>query len=115
MDEIVRQEVDRLKENISNSQSYMEYQRLKKEIQKRPDLYEGIKALRKEQYQLQINEENHSLENISRLWQEHSKVLHHDLARHYLNSEIKICKMISKIREEVLDMVDLGEITFVEG
>lgn len=97
-----------LTDAIRSSQAYMDFERVKEEIGKNPELRAQLNQFRRKNYELQ-NEKSGSdwyevVENFEKQNEEFRK---NPLVEEFLSNELELCRMIQKINQAIVDVVQL--------
>lgn len=94
-------------EAIRNSDEYIEYKRLEKIIDMDPNLRRLVDDFRKENFELQNNEEiEDMLEASAELNRRYADMRARRMVNRYLTSEICLCRLVEDVCRAVVDAVD---------
>ena len=114
MNYLLEEEINQLKENIYHTKTYILFQQAARQLEEYPELKKRVQAFRKDNYYFQIRGEGQSLEGLRNLWEDYEDILNHHVASQYITCEINLCRMIANIRDQLLEILDLEDVSFVE-
>lgn len=93
---------------ICKSQAYLDFERAKKEIGKNPELRAQLNQFRRRNYELQ-NEKSGSdwYETVDDFEKQNEEFRKNPLVEEFLSNELELCRMIQKINQAIVDVVQL--------
>ncbi len=107
-------ETKALVDSIKNGQIYKDYQECKARID--DDLREKVDAFRKNSFEIQINQNYGSYnayEQLIKLTDENEQILSDPDVKNFLDAELKLSKLLSKIYNCIYEAIDF-DISFLE-
>lgn len=105
----VEKETALLIKEIHRSSEYHQYHRLKKKLSADPQLRDKVDSYRRQCFFLQNKEyEENDLQKIDQLQRDNQQLLDVALVREFLISEQELCRMTSKIMNQITQAVNIG-------
>lgn len=104
----VARRTQELTEAIRSSQAYMDFERAKKEIRENPELRAQLNQFRRKNYELQ-NEKSGSdwYEVVDDFEKQNEEFRKNPLVEEFLSNELELCRMIQRINQSIVDVVQL--------
>lgn len=107
MDHTVEECTRALLEAVRNSEEYKNYEKIKAEIEGKPEARKKVDDFRQKAYLLQSsNSSIDLLDEMNRLAFERQELRKDRLVTEYLSSELSLCRMLQRISMEVMNVTD---------
>ncbi|MDO5344469.1 MAG: YlbF family regulator [Lachnospiraceae bacterium] len=108
MDHTVEACTRALLEAIRNSQEYKNFEKIKEDMEGKPEERKKVDDFRRKAYLLQnSNSSIDLLDEMNRLAFERQEMRKDRLAAEYLSCELSLCRMLQKISMEVMNVTDI--------
>lgn len=98
---------------IKESNEFIEYQVLLKNVMQDPALYDKINEIRKKSLSLQFSNDLNLIEESDKLYSEYEQVLRNPLVNNFFSAEQIFCKMIRDMNDKIMGSLDV-DIEFLE-
>ena len=99
---------EQLLDAVRNSEAYLNFEHMKKEIAGHPELRAELDEFRRKVYLMQNSSEAYNLmDELADLHKEKERLYLNPLIGEYLNAELHVCRMLQKISMKVLSVADL--------
>ncbi len=107
MEEVARCTIE-LQKAIQNSSAYEDYRKALELLKENPELKHKVDEFRGKNYQLQNSADDLDyFEEIEKLEREYREIRKHPLASSYLDKELTLCRMVQRVEEKLVGMIDL--------
>lgn len=104
---IVVKAVDKLVEEIKQSDTYVEYDFQRDKLKKQPELFARVKEYRQRNFDLQNSEQGEDLfEKIDAFEREYEDFLAIPLVEDFLNAEVAFCRMMQEVNMRITAELD---------
>ncbi len=103
----IERELYQLVEAVKHSKNCREYYRWRKVLESDPELFERVNVFRKAAYELQISEDDGTLEDrIEKYMAENAELTEEPRVRAFLDAELDLCRMLQTITDKVVRGID---------
>lgn len=101
---------------IQESKEYQRFCRVRDEVKKDPELHSRINAFRRHVYEVQNSREPLDMYGeMERITRDYEEFRREPLVEEFLESELRVCRMIQKITVDVTRAVDLDTEQVADG
>lgn len=107
MEEVTKRTIE-LQKAILNSSAYEEYRKALDMLKEVPELKQKVDEFRGKNYQLQNSaDELDYFAEVEKLESEYREIRKHPLVSLYLEKELAFCRMVQRVEEKLVGMIDL--------
>lgn len=106
--ENVKYHTEQLIAALKESKSYQRYMKVKKELEKNPELKHQLDEFRRKNYLMQTENLPEDLfEEAQKMTKEYKEFRQNEMIEEYLESELDICKNIQRVIQTIMVSIDI--------
>lgn len=96
-----------IRDTLKSSEEYILCERMRKELANYPEKIRKINEFREAKFRMQNGMSDGMHNTMEELFERQQELRKDELCRLYLESEAKLCNIIRKATEQIMDVVDL--------